>query len=103
MGQVFQREGPKRQSTFSLLHYIYANHACFDSKPSCLMFRYLFVFFLIAVVIGKRLRSPEKDAVVAQVFRDGFFKEYAYSRRICRLKIFSGKYPAGDCCSIISF
>lgn len=52
-------------------------------------------------MIGKRLRSPEKDAVVAQVFRDGFFAEYAYSRRICfslllsskRMKIFSGKCP----------
>jgi len=39
-------------------------------------------------VIGKRLRSPEKDAVVAQVFRDGFFSEYAYSRRISRLEFF---------------
>ena len=54
-----------------------------------------FLSYLFAVVIGKRLRSPEKDAVVAQVFRDGFFTEYAYSRRICRLKIFSGKCPAG--------
>lgn len=66
-----------------------------------------FLSYLFAVVIGKRLRSPEKDAVVAQVFRDGFCTEYAYSRRICRLKIFSGKCPAeaggGYCCSIISF
>ena len=54
-----------------------------------------FLSYLFAVVIGKRLRSPEKDAVVAQVFRDGFFTEYAYSRRICLLKIFSGKCPAG--------
>ena len=54
-----------------------------------------FLSYLFAVVIGKRLRSPEKDAVVAQVFRDGFFTEYAYSRRICLLKTFSGKCSAG--------
>ena len=42
-------------------------------------------------MIGKRLRSPEKDAVVAQVFRDGFFTEYAYSRRICVSLLLSSK------------
>ena len=86
-----------------MLHYIYASHACRDSKPSCLILGYLFFSYLFAVVISKRLRSPEKDAVVAQVFRDGFFREYAFSRRICfslllsskRMKIFSGKYPGG--------
>ena len=47
-------------------------------------------------MIGKRLRSAEKDAVVAQVLRDGFaFAGWNFSLLLSlkTMKTFSGKCP----------